>query len=191
MTFDESQTRSNLMRAFAGECMARARYDIAAQAMDAAQLYALGRLFRFTANQEREHAELFYARLAQAAGQLPLSSDYPVRPQSGAPALLQDAAQSEFQESGIYPRFAAMAAQEGFPDIARLFEDVARIEQTHGGRFARYAEWLEGGCLFHEDGGTTWVCLNCGHVVEGPDAPQRCPVCQHAQGYFVRAGGIL
>ena len=192
MTFAQSQTRENLMRAFAGECMARQRYDYAAQAADKEQLYAVGRLFRFTADQEREHAELFYTRLAPAPGLVTIRADYPARPESATLALLNHAVEDEMKENAsIYPQFAAVADHEGFPDVARLFERVAAIEKTHGDRFARYAQWLDGGLLFHADAETTWVCLNCGHVLTGTDAPLSCPVCLHAQGYFVRADGIL
>ena len=192
MTFEQSQTRENLMRAFAGECMARTRYNFAAQAADGEQLQAVGRLFRFTADQEREHAELFYTRLAPAAGLVTIRGDYPAQPETQTLALLTAAAENEAKEQGeIYPQFAAVADQEGFPDVARLFERVAAIEGVHGGRFARFAGWLRDGLLFHEDAGTTWLCLNCGHVLSGTDAPLQCPVCHHAQGYFVRAEGLL
>ena len=192
MTFDQSRTRENLMCAFAGECMARLRYDYAAQAADRERLYGVGRLFRFTADQEREHAELFYTRLAPAGGVVPIQADYPAQPDSSALALLNFAAENEARENGtVYPGFAAVADQEGFPDIARLFERIARIEKTHGDRFARYAQWLNDGLLFHSDTETTWICLNCGHVLTGTDAPLSCPVCQHAQGYYVRAEGLL
>ncbi|MBQ8953707.1 MAG: rubrerythrin family protein [Clostridia bacterium] len=192
MTFDQSQTRENLMRAFAGECMARQRYDYAAQAADKEKLYAVGRLFRFTADQEREHAELFYTRLSPAPGLVTIRADYPAQPDARALALLNAAVENEMSENAsIYPRFAAVADHEGFPDVARLFERVAAIEKTHGDRFARYAQWLEGGLLFHSEEETAWVCLNCGHVLTGTDAPLLCPVCRHAQGYFVRSSGVL
>ena len=192
MTFEQSQTRENLMRAFAGECMARGRYDYAAQAADNERLYAVGRLFRFTANQEREHAELFYTRLAPAPGIVTIQADYPARPDARTQALLDSAVENELSEhASIYPRFAATADAEGFPDVARLFERVAAIEKAHGDRFDQFARWLRDGLLFHDDAGTTWVCLNCGHVVVGNDAPPQCPVCRHAQGFFVRQAGVL
>ena len=192
MTFEQSQTRENLMRAFAGECMARGRYDYAAQAADKEKLYAVGRLFRFTAAQEREHAELFYTRLAPAPGLLAIQADYPARPEARVPALLNFAVENETNESAaIYPRFAAVAQAEGFPDVARLFECVAAIEKTHGDRFARFAQWMRDGLLFHDDAGAVWVCLNCGHVASGADAPLQCPVCRHAQGFFVRQAAMI
>ena len=192
MTFEQSQTRENLMRAFAGECMARMRYDYAAQAADSQRLNAVGRLFRFTAEQEREHAELFYTRLAPAGGMISIQADYPAQPDSDALALLNFAVASERSENAaIYPGFAETAELEGFSDIARLFERIAAIEKTHADRFDRFAQWLNDGLLFHSPGDTTWICLNCGHVVTGTDAPLTCPVCQHAQGYYVRADGLL
>ena len=192
MTFEQSQTRENLMRAFAGECMARGRYDYAAQTADKEALYALGRLFRVTADQEREHAELFYTRLAPAPGIVTIRADYPARPEERALALLERAVENEQSEhDAIYPGFAAVAEAEGFPDVARLFQRIAAIEKTHGERFAQFAQWTRDGLLFHDDAGTTWVCLNCGHTVTGVDAPASCPVCLHAQGFFVRREGIV
>ena len=192
MNFMESQTRENLMRAFAGECMARGRYDYAAQAADREKLYAIGRLFRFTADQEQEHAQLFYTRLAPAPGLVAIGADYPAQPDARTQALLDFAVESEMSENtAIYPGCAAVADEEGFPDVARLFQRIAAIEKTHGDRFARFAGWMRDGLLFHDDVGVSWVCLNCGHVLTGTDAPLECPVCRHAQGYFVRQDEIM
>ncbi len=187
--FEESRTHENLMRAFAGESQARNRYTFAAGQCDAQGLYVLKRLFLFTADQEKEHAELFYNHLSPLNGRnIAIEAEYPVGNYSDPIALLKDAQHNEMQEySHDYRLFSETAQQEGFDHIAALFRLIAQIERTHSERFAQYAAWLENGQLFKENQSCTWLCLNCGHVHTGESAPESCPVCAHPQGYFVRA----
>ena len=190
--FEESSTRVNLMRAFAGESQARNRYTFAAGQCSAKGLYVLERLFLFTAGQEKEHAELFYNHLAPLSGQnIALDAAYPVGNYPDPNALLRDAEHNEMQEySHDYKQFAEAAKQENFPEIAALFQLIAKIEKTHADRFARYAALVESGALFTEPQETQWLCLNCGHIHTAASAPLQCPVCRHEQGYFVRAGSV-
>ncbi len=188
MEFRESQTRENLMRAFAGESQARNRYTFSASVARSAGLHAVERAFRFTADQEKEHAELFIKHLAQCEGEsIHIDASYPVENTAWMPArLLRSAQQHEYEEaSRIYPQFAQIAREEGFTAVAATFELIAAIEQTHGDRFGRIAERLEEGRLFSAGQETAWMCLNCGHVHTGMQAPPVCPACKHAQGYFV------
>lgn len=189
MNLSGSKTFENLMRAFAGECQARTRYNFAAEAAKNEKLPCIQRAFQYTAAQEYAHASLFYQQ-ARAAGlkNVDLCGGYPVDLKADVLSLLRDAQHNEAQEHSIvYPDFARIAREEGFEPIAFLFDGVARIEETHGARFAQFADWLEGGKLFSTGGeATRWVCLNCGNVVEGPDAPGRCPVCSHEQGDYIR-----
>ncbi len=190
VSFETSLTHVNLMRAFAGESQARNRYTFAAGQCRAQQLPVLERLFLFTAGQEKEHAELFYGRLASLNGKNISLGDaaYPIGNYTEPLALLRDAQHNEMQEyDHDYKLFADTARQENFPEIAALFQMIAAIEKTHSDRFARYAALLEQGNLFREPTETAWLCLNCGHVHTAAEAPARCPVCQHEQGYFVRA----
>lgn len=193
MNFPESQTHLNLMRAFAGESQARNRYTFAAGQCRARGLYVLERLFLYTAGQEKEHAELFYGHLAALNGQnITIHADYPVGNYEQPIDLLRDAQHNEMQEySHDYRLFAEAAKQEGFQSVEYLFSKIAEIEKTHSDRFGRYAEWMEGGRLFREETETAWLCLNCGHVHYGKEAPNNCPVCRHEQGYFVRGGAAL
>ena len=189
MKFEESQTHVNLMRAFAGESQARNRYTFAAGQCRAKGLYVLEQLFLFTAGQEKEHAELFYGYLSSLNGRnIDIQAAYPVGNWQDVLQLLKDAEHNEMQEySHDYRLFAEAAKQESFEAIAALFSNIAEIEKTHAERFARYAQMLESGRLFREAEGTAWICLNCGHVHYGADAPGSCPGCKHEQGYFVRA----
>lgn len=190
MHLSESKTLENLMRAFAGECQARTRYNFAASAAKQAQLPCIQHVFDYTAGQEYEHAELFFKHLRGAGlRNVNITAGYPVDLKPDALSLLRDAQHNETEEHRIaYPDFARIAREEGFQDIALLFDGIARIEQTHAERFERLANWLEAGKLFAAgDPKARWVCLNCGNVVEAAEAPARCPVCQHEQGYYIRA----
>ena len=189
MNLCESRTLTNLMRAFAGECQAHARYYYAAEAAKHQKLPVIQRAFQYTADQEYEHAGAFLKQLRTAGlKNVDISAGYPVDLGTDALALLRAAQQGEAEERHvIYPDFARIAREEGFEPVATLFDAIARIEETHSARFAELANLLESGQLFSGSGQPVrWVCLNCGHVIEGPDAPAQCPVCQHEQGYFVR-----
>ena len=148
----------------------------------------LAAVFTFTANQEKEHAEIFYQHMQAANGQkVRIAADYPVDVTNDACELLRRAKQNEFDEfDTVYPDFARIARQEGFPEIAASFEMISKIEQAHGNRFGKYLELLEQGKLFVNDIQCGWLCLNCGHIHTGLQAPERCPVCNHEQGFFIR-----
>ncbi len=189
MEFESSRTRENLMRAFAGESQARNRYTFAASAAKSAGLHWVERVFRMTADQEKEHAELFFKNLAQCEGEnIHIDASYPVENTVWTPDRLLCAAQhNEYEEAhSVYPAFAQTARDEGFLTIAELFERVAAIEQMHGDRFGQLAQRMEEGKLYASGQPVPWLCLNCGHVHYGTEAPPVCPVCKHAQGYFVR-----
>lgn len=192
MELKESRTRENLMRAFAGESQARNRYTFAAEAAHSAGLHWVERIFRLTADQEREHAELFFAHLAQCEGEnIHIDGSYPVENTAWTPErLLRSAQHNEYEEAhNVYPLFARIAREEGFAAAAGTFEMIAAIEQTHGDRFGQLAQRIEQGTLFRSDREIPWLCLNCGHVHDGMQAPPICPACKHAQGYFVRVEG--
>lgn len=189
MNLAESKTIQNLMRAFAGESQARNRYDLAAGHARNEKLPVVEAVFRYTAGQEYEHAGIFFKHM-RAAGltNIEICGGYPVDLQCDSLHLLRDASHNEFEEEKIiYPDFARVAQEEGFPEIALSFQKIAPIEASHGERFEMLAKWIEGGLLFSSNGrDTRWVCLNCGHIHEGSGAPNMCPVCQHEQGYFIR-----
>jgi rubrerythrin len=148
----------------------------------------LNNLFTITAAQEKEHAEIFYNLLKSESGtpiEIP-GAGYPVDNVDDPIGLLLAAVKNETEEAAdVYPSFAETAKKEGFADIQFTFEKIALIEQMHADRFSCFAKLLEDSALFTGGDNTEWYCLNCGHVHKGPIAPSPCPVCDHAQGYFV------
>ena len=186
--FAHSQTRENLMRAFAGESQARNRYTIAAGIAHKSGLEVIQGLFLFTADQEKAHAKQFYRQLHDLGGQtIRVDGTYPVDLYADLLDYLRAAQHNEYGEwEHDYANFARTAMEEGFPLVGKLFENIANVEKIHGDRFGRYADMLEQGQLFASDTKVEWMCLNCGYVVDATAAPAHCPVCRHPQGYFVR-----
>ena len=188
MNLKNTETLTNLMRAFAGESQARNRYTFAAQTAELEKLPVIGAVFRYTAGQEKEHGEIFadYLRLAGQPN-VEISAGYPVDLGENALSLLAAAVSAErSEEQTIYPAFAETAEREGFPEIARKFRTIAEIEKFHAGRFDAFHKLLQENRLFVSDVACGWICLNCGYEFTGKSAPEKCPVCNHEQGYFIR-----
>lgn len=183
-----SETAKNLMRAFAGESQARNRYTFAASAAKKEGFPVIQAVFQFTANQEKEHAELFYKFLQEMTGDtIHIDGGYPVDTYDRTLDLLKAARLNEFEEyENVYKQFGDIALDEGFDRVGQVFHMVADIEKTHGDRFDLFAGLLERGQLFASEVETGWVCLNCGYVYHGTFAPKYCPVCEHEQGWFIR-----
>lgn len=186
--FKNSETKDNLMRAFAGESQARNRYTFAASQAKKENLYVVSAIFEYTANQEKEHAEIFYHHLEELAGEtIHVDGGYPVDITDDVAKLLRMAQHNEYEEhDSVYKAFGDKAQEEGFPKVAASFHQIAQIEKLHGDRFGRLAEMLEQKKLFVSDVKVSWMCLNCGFVYEGEKAPEKCPVCDHDKGYFIR-----
>ncbi len=186
--FSTSKTKTNLMLAFAGESQARNRYTFAAAEAKKQNLHVVEAAFAFTAGQEKEHAEVFYNQLKSLSGEnIPIEGTYPVDISDSIISLLRSAQHNEFEEyDPVYKSFAQTAEEEGFIQIAGIFNNIASIEKTHGERFGRLADLLEQDKLFVSDVSISWMCLNCGYVHEGKEAPPVCPVCSHDRGYFIR-----
>ena len=184
-----SQTEENLMRAFAGESQARNRYIFSASKAKKNNLHVVEAVFTFTANQEKEHAEVFYDYLKGSCGTtIFIDGGYPVDLYDDAYSLLASAQHNEYEEhDDVYKNFGDVAEQEGFSQIAQTFRNIAAIEKTHGDRFGYYAQLIKENKLFVSDVSTGFICLNCGYVYTGTEAPAKCPVCQHDRGYFIRA----
>lgn len=188
VAFNNSETKENLMRAFAGESQARNRYTFAAYQARKNGLIVIESAFNFTANQEREHAEVFYKHLSEFAGQtITIDGTYPVDLSKDVVQLLRYAQHNEFEEhDDVYKNFEEKAREEGFPKIAASFHMIGEIEKIHGERFGLFADLLEQNKLFVSDVETSWMCLACGHIYSGTSVPEKCPVCGHDKGYFVR-----
>ena len=188
MKLEESQTKENLMRAFAGESQARNRYTFASGEAIKQGYHMIGYVFLFTANQEKEHAEIFYKHLEPMAGEtIFIDGGYPIDISKDIKTLLDYAKHNEYEEYGdVYQHFAEVAKQEGFLKIAQDFKNIAEIEKTHGDRFDQLSQWIEQNELYHSSSKIQWMCLNCGFIFEGTQVPEKCPVCDHDQGYFIR-----
>lgn len=186
--FKTSETKENLMRAFAGESQARNRYTFAASEAKKQNLQVIEAIFTFTANQEKEHAEIFYGHLKELAGEtIEIDGGYPVDLYDDVVKLLYAAQHNEYEEHDpVYKAFADKAREEGFLKVAASFDGIAGIEKIHGDRFGKFAKLLEENKLFVSDVKTGWMCLNCGYVYEGESVPPMCPVCKHDKGYFIR-----
>ena len=189
MELKDSRTRENLMRAFAGESQARNRYTFAAGIARQKSLHVVEAVFLYTAEQEKAHGQIFYDLLKDGkCGDAVLEgAGYPVDLTADPMELLEAAAGHESQEHDeIYPRFAEVAKEEGFAGVEQKFRMIADIEKSHQERFERFEKLMREGKLFVSDVDTGWVCLNCGFVTYGKEAPKTCPVCGHDQGYFIR-----
>ena len=166
-----SKTEKNLMEAFAGESMARNKYTYYASKAKKDGYVQIAELFEATANNEKEHAKMWFKLLHEGIG---ATTDN-----------LKDAAEGEnFEWVDMYASFAKEAREEGFDQIATLFEGVAAIEKEHEERYRKLLANIENGIVFSKDGDTVWECKNCGHIHVGPKAPDVCPVCDHPQAYF-------
>ena len=188
VNFKTSETKLNLMRAFAGESQARNRYTFAAQQAKEQKLHVVEAVFTFTADQEKEHAQVVYNHLKEMAGEtIQIDGGYPVDISQSVLELLRFAQHNEYEEHDpVYQAFGDKAMEEGFPKIAASFHQIAKIEKVHGDRFGRLADLIEQNKLFISDVECAWMCLNCGHIFTGKEAPQKCPVCEHDRGFFIR-----
>lgn len=186
--FIESRTKENLMRAFAGESQARNRYSFAQKTALEQNMYAISEIFRFTAEQEEQHAKIFFDLLKDATGTtVEINAGYPADVYGDIQKLLDSAVHNENEEfSNDYPAFAQTAQEEGFAAAASRFNMIAQIENQHRLRFEYYANLLRSGNLHKSEKTERWLCLNCGHIHESSEAPVQCPVCGVNRGYFIR-----
>ncbi len=187
MDLQSSQTKINLMRAFAGESMARNRYNMAATTAFGEGYHAIGRIFDFTAKQEQAHATVFYGFLKDVNDtNFDICAAYPVNVYDTTQKHLEAAVKNEYEEyESAYKSFGDTAKAEGFNTIANAFYMISEIEKIHGDRFDLFLKALENSTLCKGSDESIWVCTNCGHIHTGPAVPAACPVCSHPQGYFV------
>lgn len=187
--FRASRTQRSLVSAFHGESQARRQYLAAAERCEHAGLHVAAHAFRFTAAQEKEHADIYHGLLIAFGGEcIPAAEDDDV-PLPGSPLeMLQAVAQGEADESGkLYPAYARIADEEGYPRIATTFRRIAETERLHARRFSQYADALREGSLFRSDCRTGWLCLPCGHLHYGCEAPGHCSTCGRDRGHFIRS----
>lgn len=183
MDFVGSQTEKNLLAAFAGESQARNRYAFFASVAKKAGYEQIGAIFEETAENEKEHAKLFFKHLK--GGVVEITASYPAGIIAVTVDNLKAAAEGEKLEWGtIYPNFAEIAEKEGFKDVATTFRMVAKVEAYHERRYNKLLENIENSKVFTKDEPIKWKCRNCGMVIEGPEAPDQCPTCAHPQAFF-------
>ena len=167
-----TKTGANLQAAFAGESQARNKYTYYASKAKKDGYVQIAELFEATAANEKEHAKIWFKLLH--GGAIPDTR-----------ANLLDAAEGEnYEWTDMYAGFAVTAREEGFVEIAALFEEVGKIEKMHEERYRKLLANVEGGLVFSKDNDVIWECGNCGHIVIGKKAPEMCPVCKHPQSYF-------
>jgi len=179
----ESETEKNLLKAFAGESQARTRYTFFTSAARKEGYEQIAAVFSETADNEKEHAELFFKHLK--GGQVEMTAAYPAGVISSTAENLKAAAEGEKMEWGtLYPNFAEVAEKEGFSKVADTFRKVAQVEAQHEKRYLKLLGNVEKDEVFKKSSVVKWKCRNCGYVFEGRYVPDKCPVCDHARAYF-------
>lgn len=182
-----TQTEKNLLTAFAGESQARNRYTYFASQAKKEGYVQMADIFTETANQEKEHAKRLFKFLE--GGEVEISAAFPAGVIGTTLENLNSAAAGEHYEyTEMYPEFAKVAREEGFNDIAAVFEAIAVAEKQHEKRYVDLAANIEAGRVFKRDEKTVWRCRNCGYLHEGNEAPELCPACAHAQAHFELLG---
>jgi len=178
-----TKTEKNLLASFAGEAQARNRYTFFASVAKKEGYEQISRFFLETAENEKEHAKVFFKYLE--GGEVEITAAYPAGVIGDTKSNLEAAAAGENMEWTIlYAEAAKVAKEEGFSEVARSFEQIAKVEMFHENRYRRLAANIAGNEVFKKKGKTKWHCINCGYVHEGPEAPGECPACRHPQSYY-------
>lgn len=184
-----TKTAQNLITSFVGECQANMRYTYAAKTAKKEGYVQISRIFEETAMNEREHAARFYKFLKEEykLENIELNEEYTSWPViwHDTATNLQGAIDGENDEAEhMYPSFADVADEEGFPEIARAFRHIAKAEEAHRNRYQKLKDNVDEGKVFKKDEKVVWMCGNCGYLIEAYEAPKICPACAHGQEYF-------
>ncbi|MFC1521279.1 rubrerythrin [Elusimicrobiota bacterium] len=183
MDLKGSKTEKNILTAFAGESQARNRYTYFAAAAKKEGYVQISEAFIETANQEKEHAKMLFKLLK--GGDVEIQAAFPAGVIGKTDANLKASAAGENHEwTDMYPSFAKTAREEGFDNMAKIFEAIAVAEKQHENRYLGFLKNVEAGKVFKKDKPVVWRCRNCGYVHEGPEAPKACPACAHPQAHF-------
>ena len=178
-----TKTEENLLAAFAGESQARTRYTYFASAARKEGYEQIANIFMETAENEKEHAKVFFKYLE--GGEVQITAAYPAGSIKDTRANLEAAAAGEKLEwSSLYKDFAAAARDEGFPEVAKSFDQISKVEMFHEGRYRKLIENIVKGEVFKKKAPVKWHCINCGYVFEGTEAPNECPACRHPQSFY-------
>jgi rubrerythrin len=178
-----TKTEKNLLAAFAGESQARNRYTYFASQARKENFMQIATIFEETAGNEKEHAKIFFQYLE--GGDAEITATYPAGMIKDTKTNLEAAAAGENLEwTTIYADFAKVAKDEGFPEIAHSFEQIAKVEKFHESRYRKLVNNIAAGEVFKKKSTVRWHCTNCGYIHEGPEAPRECPACKHPQAYY-------
>ena len=181
--FKGSETEKNLLAAFAGESQARNRYTYFASAARAEGYEQIADIFLETAANEKEHAKVFFNHLQ--GGEAVITAGYPAGKIGKTKENLEAAAAGEKMEwTTIYTDFAKIAKTEGFPEVARSFEQILKVEKFHEGRYRKLIKNVEKKMVFLKNKPVKWHCRNCGYIFEGTKPPKICPACTHPQSFY-------
>ncbi len=187
MALKGTQTEKNILTAFAGESQARNRYTYFASQAKKEGYRQVQEIFEETANQEREHAKRLFKLLE--GGEVEVAASFPAGVIGCTTDNLREAAGGEKHEwTEMYPSFAKVAREEGFADIADIFEAIAVAEKQHEKRYNELLANIEAGRVFKREKKVVWRCINCGYLHEGAEAPDLCPACNHPQAHFELLG---
>lgn len=183
MSIKGTKTEQNLLISFAGESQARSRYTFFASVAKKEGYEQISAVFMETAEQEKEHAKKFFKYLE--GGMTEITATFPAGIIGTTAENLKAAAEGENEEwTDMYPKFAEIAQEEGFPQVANTFRQVAKVEAEHENRYRALLERVEAGKVFERDEEIEWQCRNCGYVIKSKKAPMKCPACEHPQAYF-------
>ncbi len=178
-----TKTEQNLLKAFAGESQAKNRYEFFAKVAKKEGYEQIAAIFQETANQEKEHAKRFFKFLE--GGMVEITAAYPAGIIGTTPENLKAAAEGENEEwTELYPEFAEIAKEEGFPQVATAFKMIAKVEAEHEKRYLKLLQNISEDKVFIKDDKVWWKCLNCGYVYESAKALETCPACLHPKAYM-------
>lgn len=178
-----TQTEKNLLKAFAGESQARNRYEFFVKVAKNEGYEQIAAIFQETANQEKEHAKRFFKFLE--GGMVEITAMYPAGKIGTTKENLKAAAEGENEEwTELYPKFAEIAKEEGFPEVASAFKMIAKVEAEHERRYLKLLQNISEDKVFMKDGKVWWKCINCGYVYESEKALENCPACQHSKAFM-------
>jgi rubrerythrin len=178
-----TKTEKNLLASFAGESQARNRYTYFASAARKEGFEQIANIFTETAENEKEHAKVFFKYLE--GGDIAVTAAYPAGMIRDTRNNLEAAAAGENMEwTVIYSDFSKIAKDEGFPEIARTFEQIAKVEKFHESRYRKLINNVANGEVFKKKKAVKWHCINCGYIFEGNEAPKECPACKHPQAFY-------
>ncbi len=178
-----TKTEKNLLASFAGESQARNRYTYFASVAKKAGFEQIAAIFLETAENEKEHAKMFFKFLE--GGEVEITAAYPAGVIGDTVANLEASADGENLEwTKLYKEAAETAREEGFDDVASVFTEIAEVEEEHEKRYRKLIKNIQDGKVFEKDETVKWKCRNCGYVHEGNEAPEKCPACSHPQSYY-------